>query len=89
MVSNTPTAVPVQVVGRAVDVDVGEVVGAGRVRGSPPPAAMRISVSPVGCTTSVGTVTAGMRVGQLGRADDSPDHVDSQPRAVIVRASPP
>ena len=48
----------------------------------------RISVSAVGCTTSTGTRTDGIVV--ANRAfDESADQVDSQPREVIVRASPP
>ena len=46
------------------------------------------SVSAVGWPTRVGTRTLG-RVSAVAACDDSPDQVDSQPRAVMTRASPP
>jgi hypothetical protein len=49
---------------------------------------MRISVSAVGCTTNDGICTLGMVAASFA-CDDSPDQVESQPREVIVRASPP
>ena len=48
----------------------------------------RISVSAVACTTSVGTAMSGI-VSAIAAADDSPDQVESHPRAVITRPSPP
>ena len=59
-----------------------------RCRRSPSACHTRISVSAVGCTRMVGTVTFGIVSANLAWLD-SPDQVYSHPRAVIVRARPP
>ena len=46
-----------------------------------------MSVSAAAQITCVGTVMAGS-VGSSAAFERSPDHVDSQPRALIARASP-
>ena len=81
-------AVTVEIVRRARQLDVGGVVGCRSRRAMAFTSRMRISVSAVGCTTSVGMRTAGM-VSAVAAADERPDHVDGQPRTVTTLANPP